>query len=931
MVLALADARREPGRSSPELVKLEFAGANPSARAEGLDPLPGKSNYFTGEDPKAWRTNVPTFARVRYAGVYPGVDLVYYGNQQRLEYDFIVNPGADVNVIRFTVKDDAGNEHGSLRIGPNGDLVIPTTQGEVLLRKPVVYQERAANRRRETGVRTIGLSASGSRRLVDGRYVLASAGEVSFQVGAYDRRQPLVIDPTLAYSSLLGGSGWDFGVSAGVAVDSAGNLYIASGTASTNFPGTSGGFKGASAGCNLGGGQICGDVVVTKINSSGTAIVYSTYLGGSGADGAYGLAVDGSGSAYLTGPTDSTDFPTTSGAFQEQFGGETAGCASAGIWPPCGDAFVTKLGPTGSTLVYSTYLGGSADDYAEAIAVDGSGNAYVTGQTKSANFPTTSGAFQETSLAGLCGTSVCGTLFVSKLNATGNLAYSTYVGGASGSFAAAIAVDTVGAAYVTGSAGWTDFPTTSTAYQPTEPGGVVFVKLDATGSSQLYSTYLGGLSSWEAGIGLAVDAIGNAYVGGLTDSPDFPVTAGAFQTSVSPWVGANGFVAKFDPSASGAASLVYSSFLEGGITAVAVDPAGNAYLAGGTTSLNFPTVSPLQGQLSADTVCSNTCGDGFVAVMDATGSQLLFSTYMGGTGTGYIDSLARDSAGNLYVGGGTTSSRFPTTVGAFQTTFAGGGSDMFVAKISPAPNSPAGSGVNVSLTSTASVTFENVTIAGTTAFTETAVGPATPAGFTLGTPAVYYDFSTTAAFSGEVTVCLSYSNLGFLGGTPGPGPTPTELPVLFHYENGNWVNVTTTIDFANEIVCGTVSSFSPFAVFGAVYSAAVQEPISGDGTSTFKAKRGSVPVKFSLSAGGIQTCGLPAASIAVYRGSVSSSTVANEDIYSLPSDKGSQFRIDNAACQYVYNLDARALGPGTYRVDIAIYGVVVGSARFALQ
>lgn len=917
---------REAKRSPSDLIRLEFVGANASAQAEGLDPLPGKSNYFTGNDPKAWRTNVPTFARVRYANVYPGVDLVYYGNPRELEYDLIVEPGGDVNVIKFSVSRGAGKDQGSLRITSGGDLAIPTAQGEVHLRKPVVYQEGPS----ETP--QIGVGASRpfvirNRTFVEGRYVLESAREVSFQVSGYDHRRPLVIDPTLEYSSFLGGSGWDNGVSTGVAVDAAGNLYIASGTNSANFPGTSGGFQGASAGCNLGGGQICGDVVVTKINSTGTAILYSAYLGGSGSDGAYGLAVDGSGHAYVTGPTDSTNFPTTSGAYQQHFGGDTAGCASTGF-PPCGDAFVAKLDPSGSNLIYSTYLGGSADDYAEAVAIDSLGNAYVTGQTKSADYPTTLGAYQEASHAASCGTSLCGTVFVSKLNGSGSsLVYSTHVGGRLTSAAFAIAVDTAGEAYIAGAAAGTDFPTTPNAYQPSEPGGsdAVLVKLDATGSRLLYSTFLGGASSFDFAIGLAVDASGNAYVGGGTASFDFPVTAGAFQTSLSNWSTFHGFISKFDPTGFAASSLIFSSLLGGsvgdGVTAVMVDSAERIYLAGGTTSPDFPTVSPVQGLLAAGTGCGGLCGDGFVTVMNAAGSQLLFSTYLGGTGNEVLDALALDSAGIIYIGGGTTSTRYPTTAGALQPTFGGGGSDMFVAKIGPAPNTTTGTSVAVQPTSTVGVTFSQVTTAGTTAVTETTAGPAAPAGFVLGTPSVSYDISTTATFSGQASVCVSYAGVNFAGG----------IPTLFHHENNAWVDVTTSVDRPQQIVCGSVTSFSPFAVFGTVYSATVQAPISADGTSTFNARRGSIPVKFTLSVGGATTCTLVPATISLFRVTGANATAVNEDVYSLPSDSGSQFRIDKTTCQYVYNVNARTLGAGTYRVQISIFGSLIGSANFALQ
>jgi hypothetical protein len=911
--------------ASSELVRLDLVGANAAAPAEGLDRLPGTSNYFIGHDPKAWRTNVPTFSRVRYASVYPGIDLVYYGNPQRLEYDVIVKPGADVKAIRFAISNGTIAEHRALRITADGDLAIPTAHGELLLRRPVVYQEAATDTLRHAGV-------GGSRKAIESRYVLASAHEVGFEVGDYDRRQALVIDPTLQYSSFLGGSGWDFGVSAGVAVDAAGNLFIASGTESADFPGTSGGYQGAAAGCNLGGGWICGDAFVTKINAAGTAVLYTTYVGGTGADGAYGMAVDGAGNAYLTGPTDSPDFPTTPGAYQVTFGGDTPGCAAAGIWPPCGDTFVTKLNPAGA-IVYSTYLGGSNNDYAEAVAVDSAGNAYVTGMSYSADFPTTSGAFQETSPGTGCGSPLCGTMTVSKLNASGTgLVYSTWVGGTWGSSASAIAVNAAGEAYMGGSGNYfgsgVEFPTTANAFQRNGNGGsdIVLVKLNAAGSDLAYSSYIGG-SSWEFAVGATVDAAGNGYVVGGTNSPDFHTTAGAFQTTLPAPIGNgfHGFVVKFDPSRSGAASLVFSTLLGGSggdaVVDVKVSPAGNVYVAGGTSSPDFPTAAPLQGQLASGKTCGgNPCADGIVAELNAAGSQLLFSTFLGGTGDEQFESLALDAAGNIYVGGGTGTADFPTTPGALQPTLAGP-HDMFVAKISPSPNTAAGGSVAVQPVTGVTITFGSVTAAGTTAVTRSAAGPSAPAGFTLGSPAVYYDVSTTATFSGPATVCFSYAGVSFGAG----------MPALFHYQNNAWVNVTTSIDASNQVICGGVTSFSPFAVFGAVYAATVVDPIAADGTSTFKAQRGSVPVKFGLSLGGAPTCSLPPATIVVSRVGQSSPTVVNEDTYSQPFDTGSKFRIDSKACQYVYNLDARSLGAGAYRVDITIYGTVVGSARFSLK
>ncbi|HEV8306236.1 MAG TPA: SBBP repeat-containing protein, partial [Methylomirabilota bacterium] len=421
-----------PGRSRPAspaegdavlgpaagVVRMKLVGANSSPRVVGLDALPGRVHYFLGNDPTRWRTDIPTYARVRYDEVYPGVSLVYYGRQGQLEYDLVVAPGADPAPIRLAFEGAEG-----LALEAGGDLVVRTAHGELRLHAPVVYQE-----------------VQGTRVPVPARFTLVSepcpAAEchvapltVGVAVAAYDSRHPLVIDPVLIYSTFLGGSGADEGF--GIAVDAAGSAYVTGWTASASFPTTAGAldttFNGGSA-----------DAFVTKLNSTGSALVYSTYLGGSGEDKSQAIAVDAAGNAYVTGWTDSSDFPTTAGAFQTALGGGR-------------DAFVAKLNPSGSGLVYSTYLGGSGNesnvDFSPGIALDAAGNAYVTGGTSSSNFPTTAGAFQ-TSLGGSFDA------FVTKLNPTGTaLVYSTYLGGSGDDQGHGIQVDASGHAYVTGYTG----------------------------------------------------------------------------------------------------------------------------------------------------------------------------------------------------------------------------------------------------------------------------------------------------------------------------------------------------------------------------------------------------------------------------------------------------------------------------------------------
>ena len=348
-------------------VAMRFAGASAASRPVPLDALPGKVNYFIGSNPKNWHADIPTYAKIEYAGVYPGVDVVYYGDQGRLEFDFRVQPGANPGAIRivFDGKDRP-------LVDPNGDLVM----GELRQHKPVAYQ----------------VLNGGERRAVDCRYVVSRNQEVTVAVGEYDRRHALVIDPVLSYATYLGGSVND--AVASVKVDASGNLYVAGFTSSANFP-ARGAAQGAYAGTNspLLQAQF-GDAFVAKLNPSGTAMIYATYLGGSGDDFATSLAIDPSGDAFVVGATQSSNFPTTAGALQKTYRGFTA-ADDNGFYNP-GDGFVAKLNPAGNQLMYSTYLGGSLNDMAMGIAIDSNGNAVVGGSTESSDFPTTANALART-------------------------------------------------------------------------------------------------------------------------------------------------------------------------------------------------------------------------------------------------------------------------------------------------------------------------------------------------------------------------------------------------------------------------------------------------------------------------------------------------------------------------------------------------------
>lgn len=578
---------------------------------------------------RAGRTNVPTYAKVYYHDLYPNIDLVYYGSQGQLEYDFVVRPGADPNEIMLGFQ---GSD--KLEVDAEGDLLLHTVAGPIRQRKPVIYQE-----------------VEGIRREVAGGYVLKGAHQVGFQVAPYDASRPLIIDPVLFYSTYLGGSGDDEGTS--IAVDAAGNAYVTGTTDSINFPTVAGSFD-----TSFGGGSV--DAFVTKLNPTGSGLVYSTYLGGSGSEGiptGGQIAVDAAGSAYVAGATSSSDFPITTGAFQTALAGGS-------------DAFVTKLDPSGSALLYSTYLGGSSDDGAFGIAVDGAGSAYVVGATSSSNFPTTTGAFQTAKVNFQDG-------FITKLNPAGSgLVYSTYLRGTNGIFG--LAIDAAGSAYVTGGTPLTNLPTTLGAFQPSHGGGgddAFVVKLNPAGSGLVYATYLGG-SGGDGADGIAVDALGNAYVAGGTGSTNFPTTSGAFQTNNAG--GSDAFVTKLNPTGTG---LVYSTYLGGSgadqALAVALDSSGNAYVTGGTRSTNFPTTSGAFQTTNAGGL------DTFVAKLNPLGASLVYSTYLGGGGDENANGITVDALPNpnAYVVGNTNSTNFPTTSGAFDTTFNGGRFDTFVAKI----------------------------------------------------------------------------------------------------------------------------------------------------------------------------------------------------------------------------------------------------------
>jgi uncharacterized repeat protein (TIGR01451 family) len=615
------------GQPSSALVHMRLVGANLAAQAAGLDKLPGTNNYLIGNDPAGWRTNIPTYARVQYSGVYPGVDLVYYGNQRQLEYDLVVAPGADPHAIglRFDGAD-------GVSLDASGDLVLQTQLGPVHMSRPVTYQQTSAG-----------------RTAIASHYVVNEQNQVGFAVGAYDSSRTLVIDPAaLVYSTFLGGSLSDS--ANGIAVDKNGSAYVAGATGSLDFP-TLGAYDATRDGDS--------DAFVAKLNPSGTALIYSTFLGGADGDTAYSIGLNSAGQAYVTGETTSKDFPTTPNAFditfssiQPQFG------------KPATDAFVTKLNAAGNGLLYSSYLGGNFEDVGRGIAVVGD-LAFVAGRTGSTDFPIKS---QYQADQGDDDT------FVAKIDTAqaGNasLAWSTYLGGDGADYAEGIAVMNTRLAtqqvVVVGVTVSDNFPTKN-PFQGNQLHEDAFVtKFDGAGGL-LYSTYLGG-NGYDQAFGVALDSQGNAYLTGQTHSDNFPTTPGAFDTSC----GANGQVActameAFITKLNNAGTPIYSSYLGGGNgwqlgQAIAIDTAGSAYVAGVTNAPDFPTTpDAYDATCGTDSTC-NGAQDIFVTIVNPAGSMITYSTYFGGSDQderGAGNMIAVDAKGGVYFAGATLSPDFP--------------------------------------------------------------------------------------------------------------------------------------------------------------------------------------------------------------------------------------------------------------------------------
>ena len=634
VVVMTPPKRQAKQAANHPVLRLKLLNSNAKAHGVALDQLAGKTNYLIGNRSRDWRTNIPTYGRVRYEGVYPGIDLVYYGNQRQLEYDLVVAPGGDPEVVRLQF---AGAENPRLNV--SGDLLLNLDDQTIIQAKPTIYQ-----------------NIGHMRRPIEGSYTIQENGTVGFVVGEYDHRLPLVIDPTLVYSTYFGGSGTD--EARGIVVDSTGNAYICGNTSSTVFP-IFNALQPVFGGGSFGGAR---DVFVTKFDASGTGVFFSTYLGGGGDDKCGRLALDSAGNAYIAGETTSANFPTFN-AFQPFYGGGAS------------DAFVTKLNSTGSGLFYSTYFGGSVFDAAGAIAVDINGNAYVTGRTTSPDLYTFN-AIQPLFSGGTSADA-----FVTKFSASGlSVFYSTYLGGSGGlGFDAGlgIAVDAAGNAYVTGQTTSTNFPLLNPIQNTLAggfPDGDAFVsKFNPSGSALVYSTYLGG-SDNDVAQDIAIDANNNAYVTGGTGSLNFPVF-NAFQVNY----GGNGdaFLTKINLNGT---ALVYSTYLGGTGNdignSVVVDSALHAHVAGATSSTNFPVFNALQPNYGGS-------GDGFVSKFNVAGTAMIYSTYFGGSNSDRVNGMAIDLADRVYLAGVTASTDFPTLF-PFQGTKSTA-EDAFIAKINDPP------------------------------------------------------------------------------------------------------------------------------------------------------------------------------------------------------------------------------------------------------
>ncbi len=650
------DRSETPGRSTSvrgprDSITLQFVGAKANAELVPEQRLPGVVNYFLGSDSARWRTGIAAFSAVRYHELYPGIDVVFHGSVDGLEYDLELAPGANPSRIRIALSGPA-----VIRSDSMGEFHLEGSRTDIVQQHPHAFQ-------------CIG----GREQRVAASFRQLGAREFGFELGHYEKSVLLTIDPMLVLSTYLGGTSGDR--AGGVAVDRAGNIYVVGTTTSTNFP--------TAPATQRTTGTTDSDVFVAKLDASGSRLLYSTYLGGSSDDGTSlfqwsfapcgpQIVVSDDGSVVLTGWTASIDFPTTLAAFQRAYAGGPV------------SAFVARLDPTGSQLTYSTYLGGTGGSSGNALALNSDGSVYVVGYA-GAGFP-------EVNPVSEAKGSVA-SAFLTKLSPDGgSLAFSTRFGGSGSDWALSVAADASGKVWVAGSTASADFPTKNALqskvrgiYQSCDLGDAFVSKFDTTIPALDYSTYLGG-GDWDFATSVAVDPEGAAYVGGITGSTDFPIVGG-FQPQFAAPGGCAGFLAKISPAG---ASLEFSSYVGGGygcfshisgcplrnegVAGLVVDTSGHVWMTGVTTSLVFPLVHPLQGSLQG-------FSDVFIAEVAPDGSSMLFSTYLGGTGADSGGGIALGADGAVIMSGTTSSTNFPVA-GALFPNFGGGSSDAFIAKLS---------------------------------------------------------------------------------------------------------------------------------------------------------------------------------------------------------------------------------------------------------
>jgi hypothetical protein len=641
-VLSLQKNGKDQGRDKRAVVRMRIDGAKPAPQAVGLDPTEGKSNYFIGNNAEKWQTDLPNYEKVKYESVYDGIDLVYYGNQQRLEYDFLVRPNADPNQIKLKLD---GLKNAKIE-EKSGDLLLDTEVGTIRQHAPVIYQDIDGERREIAGAYSLKNSKL--------RIKNSESFEVTFKIADYDRSKELIIDPILVYGSYLGGNAFDEGRA--ITVDASGSAYIVGTAASRDFPTTAGTIKPVLLSRTDAPNSFWYDAFVTKMNPSGTALVFSTYFGGrNGNESGSGVAVDASGNVLLSGTTMAADFPTVN-AYQNTFGGTD-------------DAFAAKLNPTGSAIIYSTYLGGNNSDLGGKIALNpATGDAVFAGTAASPDFPTTAGAYKQK----LCNSpQTCNGIFYSgsylvKLSATGSAVYSTL-------FDAGILDVTLDASdnAVFGGTAFAGFPATAGAYQTVSSGGIegFIAKMNPSGNMLVYGTFLGGGLQSDRVKSIVLDSAQNIYVAGQTQNTAFPTTPGAFDTTFNG--GEDGFVTKLNAAGS---ALVYSTFLGGTGNdqpfAIGLGTDNSAFVAGETTNgTTFPVKNTL---LQSGTI--------FLTRLNTDANALVFSTLLG---QGGAYDLAVDSSNNAYLTGHTTN--VLVTPNAFQTTRGGdpgaSAEDAFVLKV----------------------------------------------------------------------------------------------------------------------------------------------------------------------------------------------------------------------------------------------------------